>query len=203
MTTSSADRTSASDPGGAPSARTGTDVLRSRTDGVQVGPDEGRRIEGGGIDARVLTTLGEGAFASIFSMTVPPGYDVGAHVHAEGQEIFYVTHGRLDILALEPVDRSVGDWHEWAAPDGRTYLSGGPGSFLWVPTGVPHAFGNSSGEEARMLFMNTATINGGHEHHFAELAEILSADGEVDARAVEDLGDRYGVQRLTGYADGR
>lgn len=179
------------------------DVGRTRDDGTQLGPDGGPRIKGGGIDARVLTTLGEGGLASVFEMVVPPGYDVGAHLHPEGQEIFYVTEGELDILAFEPLDRSVPDWHEWTSSNGQRYLHGGPGSFLWVPTGVPHAFANTTDEPARMLFMNSAGKGGGHEHYFAELAELLASGGKVDLQAVTDLGSRYGVERITRYADGR
>lgn len=176
---------------------------RTRTDGVQQPPDGGDRIRGGGIDARVLATLDDGALASVFEMVVPAGYDVGAHVHAEGQEIFYVTEGELDVLAFEPLDRSVADWHEWTSPAGQRYLHGGPGSFLWVPTGVPHAFANPSDAPARMLFLNSAEKGGGHEHYFAELAEVLSSGGQVDLDAVTAVGLRYGVERITGFADGR
>ena len=33
---------------------------------------------------------------------MPPGFDVGAHVHHESQEFFYVLEGELDLLAFEP-----------------------------------------------------------------------------------------------------
>ena len=62
----------------------------------------GRRIVGGGVDATVKVTMDEAAFASTFEMRIPPGYDVGAHVHSQGEEIFYVVqgHGHLDVLAF-------------------------------------------------------------------------------------------------------
>jgi hypothetical protein len=61
------------------------------------------------------------------------GVGVGAHVHALGEEIFYVAEGELDVLAFEPVDRAVGDWHRWESPTGQTFVTGGPGAFMFVP----------------------------------------------------------------------
>ena len=128
---------------------------------------EGERIAGGGIDVSVKATMEESAFASTFEVIVPPKYDVGAHVHAEGNEIFYVVKGHLDILAFEPADRSIPDWHEWVSADGRRYLRGGPGAFMYVPVGVPHAFGNPTDEPAVLFFQST--VGAGHENHFREL----------------------------------
>ena len=74
--------------------------------GVMLAGGEGRRIAGGGVDATVKVTMDHAAFASTFEMRIPPGYDVGAHVHSQGEEIFYVVQGHLDVLAFEPLDRS-------------------------------------------------------------------------------------------------
>jgi len=71
---------------------------------------------------------GQNALTSTFEMMVPPGYDVGAHVHSEGEELFYVADGELDLLAFEPVVRSPGDWHEWTSSSGQRFLRGGPGA---------------------------------------------------------------------------
>lgn len=102
----------------------------------------GDRILGGGLDARIKAAMDQGAFASTFEIAVPPGYDVGAHVHTEGAEMFYVLSGQLDILAFEPTDRSNSNWREWTSGSGQTYLRGGPGAFMFVPPNTPHAFGN-------------------------------------------------------------
>ena len=86
--------------------------------GVMLAPGGGHRIKGGGIDATTKLTMGQSAYAATFEVMVPPGYDVGAHVHSEGEEMFYVVEGQLDVLAFEPVDRSVEDWREWESADG-------------------------------------------------------------------------------------
>jgi mannose-6-phosphate isomerase-like protein (cupin superfamily) len=158
---------------------------------------EGARIAGGGIDVSVKATMEESAFASTFEVIVPPKYDVGAHVHAEGNEIFYVVKGHLDILAFEPADRSIPDWHEWVSADGRRYLRGGPGAFMYVPVGVPHAFGNPTDEPAVLFFQST--VGAGHENYFRELKELLtSGSGRPPEAEILRLRKKYHIQQLTG-----
>ena len=169
--------------------------------GIMLGPREGRRIKGGGIDATIKVPMDEPAFASSFEVRVPPGYDVGAHVHAQGEEIFYVVQGHLDVLAFEPIDRSVADWHEWVAADGRHYLRGGPGAFLYVPANIPHAFGNPTQEETVMFFQST--VSGGHEHYFEELAELLvTTSGKPSREQMLEIRRRYGIEQLTNLRAG-
>jgi oxalate decarboxylase/phosphoglucose isomerase-like protein (cupin superfamily) len=168
---------------------------------TMLAPGAGRRILGGGLDAVVKTTMGEGAFTATFEVVVPPGYDVGAHLHAHGQEIFHVLEGELDVLAFEPVDRAPADWHDWQAPNGSTYLRGGPGAMLWVPENTPHAFANRSGSPVRMFFQSSAP--GGHDHYFDELAELLRAEAPPDPDVVAELRRRYDIEQITALHDGR
>ncbi len=173
----------------------------TRKTGIMLAGLEGRRIKGGGIDATVKVAMDEPAFASSFEVRVPPGYDVGAHVHAQGQEIFYVVKGHLDVLAFEPIDRSVADWHEWVAADGRRYLRGGPGAFLFVPSNIPHAFGNPTDEETVMFFQST--VSGGHEHYFEELSELLlRTSGRPSNEEMLEIRRRYGIEQLTNLRAG-
>jgi len=164
-------------------------------------PDAGRRIDGGGLHAVLKTSMGAGAFTATFEVLVPPGYDVGAHLHTHGQEIFYVLEGELDVLAFEPVDRAPADWHDWRAPDGSTYLRGGPGALLWVPENTPHAFANRTDAPVRMFFQSSAP--GGHDNYFDELAELLRRDGPPDPDVVADLRRRYDIDQITALHDGR
>lgn len=172
------------------------------TDGLMLTPDGGRRIHGGGLDATLKVAGSQGAFASTFVVRVPPGYDVGAHAHPDGEEIFFVLEGELDILAFEPVDRTLPNWHRWTSKaDGRTYLRGGPGAMLYVSPGTPHAFANSTDNDVRMFFQ--ATTHGGHENYFQDLADLLeSSGGRPTADAMEALERKYHIERLTPLADG-
>lgn len=165
-------------------------------DGVMSLPGVGERIVGGGLDATVKVTTGYPSLMSSFEMVIPPGYDVGAHLHQLGEEVFYVVEGELDMFAFEPVDRSIPDWHEWRSSTGEGPMHGGPGTFMFVPEGCPHAFGNPTGSPTRMLFQSS--VPGGHENYFIELAELLDASGgRPDPEASEELRRRWHIEQLT------
>jgi quercetin dioxygenase-like cupin family protein len=164
-------------------------------------PKGGTRIVGGGLDATVKATVSGGAVMSSFEIVVPPGFDVGAHAHPRGEETFFVLEGELDVLAFEPVDRTVKDWHQWRSAAGESFLRGGPGAFMRVPPGTPHAFANHTDREARMFFQSSAPE--GHENYFEELADILrGANGSPDPQVVGELRRRYDIQQLTNLQDG-
>ena len=96
--------------------------------GKMLPPGAGRLIAGGALHAMLKVSggpRGDGAVCSSFEITVPPGYDVGAHVHTRGEELFYVLEGTLDLLAFEPVERTPEDWHAWTSPTGQRYLRPG------------------------------------------------------------------------------
>lgn len=168
---------------------------------TMLGPGEGRVISGGALHAVLKVAGGPAALTSTFEITVPAGYDVGAHVHTRGEELFYVTSGTVDLLAFEPLDRSVDDWHEWRAADGRTFLRGGPGSLLHIPAGVPHAFANTSDEPATLLFQSAPE---GHEDYFEELADLLrDSGGRPDPTAVAEIRQRHDITQLTSLVQRR
>ena len=204
------------------------------TTGAMLPPGAGRLIVGGGLHA-TLKIPGGPAVASTFEIEVPAGYDVGAHVHTKGEELFYVLEGTLDLLAFEPQQRTPddwhlihlghlalsgaglliveatavspegritpGDWHQWVSASGERYLRGEPGSLMFVPAGVPHAFANLSGRPARMLFQAAPS---GHEDYFEELAALLRAtDGRPDPEQVASIRGRHDIQQLTNLSAGR
>jgi oxalate decarboxylase/phosphoglucose isomerase-like protein (cupin superfamily) len=152
-------------------------------------------IAGGALQASLKVGKGDTSVASTFEVVVPPGFDVGAHVHAAAEELFYVLEGELDLLAFEPTVRSSGDWHEWVSSSGDRYFQGGAGSLMFVPTGCPHAFANTSAKPARMLFQAAPS---GHEDYLEELAALLrAASGRPDPAAVAGLRRRYDIEQLT------
>lgn len=166
------------------------------TMGVMLKPGEGDRIAGGGLDVTVKVQSDRPAFASTFEVVVPPGFDVGAHVHGHGQEIFYVVEGEIDVLAFEPTDRTLPDWHAWESRAGRRFLHGAPGAFMFVPENTPHAFANTTDRPAKMLFQST--VPGGHENYFHELAALLrQSDGKPPDPEIQSLRRRYDIEQLT------
>lgn len=171
-------------------------------DAVMIAPDGGRIIAGGPVHARLLVAHDHPSFASTFEMTIAPGFDVGAHIHNNGQEMFYVIDGELDVLCFEPTDRTPADWHSWTDPSGRRFLRGLPGSFMFVPPGVPHAFANRTDRPVSMFFQSS--VAGGHENYFVELGELLSkSTGRPDPAAVKQLEGRYGTEQLTAMRPGK
>src|SRR3989440_10540975 len=158
-------------------------------------PGGGRVIAGGGLHATLKVPGGSPAVASTFEIVVPPGFDVGAHVHRAGQELFYVLEGELDLLAFEPQSRTEGDWHEWVSSSGQKFLRGGPGSLLFIPPGCPHAFSNPTDEPARVLFQAAPS---GHEDYLEELAALLrKAKGKPDPAAGGHPPRRDGTGQLS------
>ena len=165
-------------------------------------PRAGLHIDGGGIHAVLKASMADSAYAATFEVVVPPGYDVGAHVHSRSQEMFYVVEGQLDVLGFEPEDRSLQDWHDWESPSGQKFLRGGPGAFLFVPENTPHAFANPTEENTVMFFQSS--IAEGHDRYFEELAELLEKTGNRPGEeAMADLRRRYDTEQITAIHPGR
>ena len=164
------------------------------TDGRLVPAGAGDLIMLGAMQVSVKVSGDHAASASTFEVIVPAGFDVGAHVHAEGEELFYVLEGELDLLAFEPQARTAGNWQAWTSSAGTRVARGGPGSLMFVPPGCPHAFANPGPAPARMLFQFAPP---GHERYFMELTEILTADGPPDQDAIIELRRSHGIEQIT------
>jgi oxalate decarboxylase/phosphoglucose isomerase-like protein (cupin superfamily) len=163
--------------------------------GLIVAPGQGKRIVTGAQEVTFKVTGMHSAAASSFEVVVPPGFDVGAHVHARSEELFYVLEGELDLLAFEPVVRSGDCWSEWESETGERVYRAGPGSVMFVPPGCPHAFANRGVAAARMFFQSSPPSH--HERYFDELLEILDAPGGVDHGEVAELRRRHDIEQLT------
>ena len=161
-------------------------------DGFVLGPGQGQRVS----PAMTLKVGDKNSQAwSMFEVAgIGPGFDVGAHLHRNAEELFYVLDGQLDLLAFEPRVRTAGNWQSWQSHTGATVARGGPGSMMYVPRGCPHAFANPGPGPARMIFLVSPS---GHEHYQRELAELVaSATGPLDA-AIAELRARHDIEQLT------
>jgi oxalate decarboxylase/phosphoglucose isomerase-like protein (cupin superfamily) len=156
------------------------------TDGLLLPPGGGREIQ--------TMTLKVGAERSknwsAFEAEVAAGFDVGAHSHRQAEEVFYVLEGELDLLAFQPVTTAGSDWRTWRSKTGATVFRGGPGSFMFVPAGCPHAFFNPGSEPARMLFLVSPA-------DLQELSDLLAAPGPPDHAGIEELRGRHDIHQLT------
>ena len=100
------------------------------TDGLTLLPGAGQPIRTAGMTLKVGTA--QTPTWSAFETLVAPGFDVGAHVHAAAEEIFYVLDGELDLLAFEPVMRTATDWSGWESAGGQRANSTGIGDSMMI-----------------------------------------------------------------------
>jgi uncharacterized RmlC-like cupin family protein len=139
-------------------------------------PDAGEALSLRGTKVRVLSTAATSIGASTFEFTALPGWDTGSHLHAAIEEQFYVVDGEMELRA------------------GSDLIVGGPGTFVSVPAGIPHAFANRGPTPARMLLVCTPP---GHERYFGELADILSREGAPDPAEIGALRARFDTTQVS------
>lgn len=163
--------------------------------GLVVPPGQGRKLVTKAQEVTFKVTGADGAFASCFEVLVPPGFDVGAHVHTSSKEFFYVLDGELELFAFEPLEREGDRWQDWESAAGDRAVRAGPGSCMFVPEGCPHAFTNPTDQPTRMLFQSAPPPD--HERYFEQICEIFSSGSTVDSDAVQRLRDSYDLTQLT------
>jgi len=164
-------------------------------DGLLVPPGHGRTLRTTAQQVTFKVTGEHSRVASSFEVVVPPGFDVGAHLHTRSEELFYVLEGELDVMAFEPRVRSGDDWRHWESLDGRQVVRASPGTVIVVPPGCPHAFANPTDSAARMFFQASPPPD--HERYFEELLALLDTGVAPDQAAIEELRIRYDIEQLT------
>lgn len=119
----------------------------------------------------------EGGGPTVIEFVTAPGFSTGDHVHTKVEEIFYVVDGEFNIRC--------GEW------SGRA----GPGSFVRVPPGFAHGFGNPGSEPATLLLIISPA--GVHEEYFRELSAILANPGAPNTAAIAALRERYDTVQVS------
>lgn len=92
------------------------------------------------------------------------------HTHHKEHEISYVLDGTITVQ----IDADV--------------FEAGPGSTVFKPKGIPHAFWNAGDVPARFIEIFTPA---GFEHYFEELGKLIPPDGPPDFEGLADLWARY------------
>ena len=139
-------------------------------------PGQSKEVRLAGHPMAFLLTGEDSKHACMFESTMPPGFSTGRHVHRVQEETFYVLEGE-------------GEWEV----AGRL-IRAKPGTFLFIPPGVPHNIGNASDKPVR-LFLTVSPP--GHEHYFEQLAQLLARDGPPDAKAIGALRSQYDTEQLS------
>ncbi|WP_315801461.1 cupin domain-containing protein [Bradyrhizobium sp. SZCCHNS3002] len=122
-----------------------------------------------------LVTGEDTKHTSMFDWTIPAGFATGLHVHRVQEETFYLLEGECE-------------WHA-----GENTIRATPGTYLFIPPGVPHNITNVSDKPARVLMTVSPP---GHERYFEELAK-LTAQGAPDPKALSELRDRYDTDQFS------
>ena len=139
-------------------------------------PGEGKNVRLAGHPMAFLVTGDDTKHTSMFEWTIPPGFATGLHVHRVQEETFYVLDGECD----------------WQVGDELVRAT--PGTYLFLPPGVPHNIANVSDNPARVLMTVSPP---GHEHYFDELAELVAHGGTADHDKIASLRARYDTDQLS------
>ena len=140
----------------------------------KVEASDGERADLPGLGNRYVLSgeESEGRFALIEHTIPPRTLAAPTHVHEHEDEYSFVLAGRM------------------GAQIGDEVVEAGPGELFRKPRGIPHAFWNPGDEETRVLELISPA---GFERYFAELAPLLSVDGERDFAAMAALQERYAL----------
>lgn len=101
--------------------------------------------------------------------------DVPLHVHERTDEGFYILEGEYEIQCGDDVFRA------------------GPGAFVYLPHGVPHAQTLRSGSGRKLILI----APGGFEEWFLERSAATAA-GRYDRREAARLDRRHGITWMCG-----
>ncbi len=152
--------------------------------GVRVGPGQGRtvRMPRAQLVTRKVSSDQTGGAYSLFEVTVGPGGGEGPHVQHREDECFYVLEGRFGFVA-----------------EGER-IEAGPGSLVYVPKGVLHAFENAGETTGRMLVSQTP--GGTYERFIEEAGPAAAGEGippeteapTEDVQRLAAVGALYGME---------
>lgn len=145
-------------------------------------PQDDRGVMLAGKPMAFLVTGDHTKHTSMFDWTLPARFATGRHVHRVQEETFYVLEGEC----------------EWQIGD--ELIRATPGSFVFIPPGVPHNIANATDNPARMIMTVSPP---GHEHYFEELAKLASVGSPPDAQAIGDLRRRYDTDQLSALQTGK
>jgi quercetin dioxygenase-like cupin family protein len=145
-------------------------------------PGEGKQIPLAGKPLVFLVTGEDTKHTSMFDWTMPPGLSTGTHVHQVQEETFYVLEGAC----------------EWQIGDELVHAT--PGTYVFIPPGVPHNIANTSEKLARMIMTVSPP---GHEHYFEELLKLVGQGSTPDAGAIAKLRARFDTEQLSTLTEHR
>ncbi len=137
-----------------------------------VAPGDGPCIRYGGQEMRVkLDAAKSNGELTVIEDVIPPDSGPPLHVHERENESYFVLEGDFEFVC------------------GDDKATGGPGTFVFAPRGVPHRFKNVGGTPGRVLFGFTP---GGIEAFFAE----LGARTDLNPQIMTEIAASHGITIL-------
>jgi len=119
------------------------------------------------------TASDTGGRFSLMERTLPPGGRMPpAHRHVGNEEAYFVLQGVVEFRVAGEV------------------FEGRHGTFVLVPSGEAHTFGNTGGEPARLLVLHAPALDG----YFADLERLWAAPEPPDRDAELSLMRRHGME---------
>ena len=139
-------------------------------------PGQGHVLDLGNFKAEVLASADQtaGTFSLLLTQEEPPGFGPPLHRHRDAAEAFFVMGGEYLMF--------FGD-DQQACP---------PGTFVYVPRGLPHTFQvTSSGPGRKLNLFSPAAMVG----FFEELASAQAADAATP-ELLEQIAERHDMEVL-------
>jgi quercetin dioxygenase-like cupin family protein len=156
---------------------------RQASGGFVAGASEGISLDVGDMQMLLKASAQQTQGAlSLFATEDMPGFSPPLHFHTDAAESFFVLEGEYQITL-----------------DGKASMCG-PGSFVYIPRGVPHGFTVGEKKAKKLILF----VPGAMESYFLELDAALRA-GPVSAQMVADIALRANmvvVDPTMGYASG-
>ncbi|MGH2354238.1 MAG: cupin domain-containing protein [Chloroflexota bacterium] len=176
-TTASANGGMGTMQGGVTVTPAGPETLQALTQiGVRVvvpeAGDVARLLSGVGVHFKVDGNATGGAF-EVVEHPLDPGAFAWPHTHSHEDECSYVLEGELGVLL------------------GERTITAGPGTWVFKPRGLTHAFWNAGPGRVRFLEIISPA---GFGNFFRELAALAQAkNGQPDGRQMDALASKYGL----------
>ncbi|HEY6538867.1 MAG TPA: cupin domain-containing protein [Candidatus Dormibacteraeota bacterium] len=142
--------------------------------GLVLLPGEGERLQARGSQMFFkAVSASTGGRLSLMERTLPPGGRMPPpHLHRDREEAYFVLEGQVAFLV-----------------DGQEVI-GESGSFVLVPGGVPHTFGNQGLVQARLLVIHVPGLDG----YFRELQALWAGAAPPEPAQERELMARHGME---------
>ena len=149
--------------------------MRDKATVFEAGQGKSISARGSAMFFKATRASTNGAF-SLMERTLPPGgRKPPPHIHTNCEEAFYVLDGEVEFT----LDKEI--------------FLGRPDSFVLVPGGVAHTFGNASTAQARLLVIHAPAMDA----YFEELQMLWSQEITPSREEEMELMRRHGMEPAT------